>query len=217
MNKIRFLYLFLLFFLIFLSLNVYSADKGELWNEIIVKYKAHKVLNLYLSFEQKFVQDFSLFGTHNYGFGAVVKPLSFLDIEMTYLFEQEKENNVWENEHRLGLVPKLKWKLITLDFSLRNRLEYRIFETKNEWRLREQIKIKRTFDLIVIELTPFLAEEMFISFKEGEYNQNRLSIGLTLGFNKHFEMSLYYMLNSRKEQGIWEQFHILGTEFEISF
>ena len=115
------------------------------------------------------------------------------------------------------MAPIIKWQWNEFSFKLRNRLEYRNIDGHESWRIREKIKVKRAFCFDGFYVTPYISEEIFYDFRVGDFNQNRVSIGLSTKIISSLEMSVYYLFKSNKKIGRWAHANILGTEFVFVF
>lgn len=157
------------------------------------------------------------FGLHNYAPGLLYMFTNYFDFELNYKFEREKGGREWTNEHRLEIIPILKWKWSGIGFNLRNRLEYRDLEGEGSWRMREKIKIARPMNINGFAFKPYFSDEMFYDFKIGEFNQNRIAVGLSKELNHKLGMGLYYLYKSKQNGNDWSGANILGTEFVLTF
>ena len=196
---------------------VNAADDWQYWNELILKHKVANKLDVHVKLEQRFVDDFSDFGLHNYTSGFVYNFNRYFDGELNYKFEREKGKTEWTDEHRIEMIGVLKWQWSEINFKLRNRLEYRNIEGDENWRLREKIKLKKTVSVHGFYFKPYVSEEIFYDFKIGDINQNRFSVGVSKEIGRDLEMSVYYVSKNNKKKGKWSNINVLGTEFVINF
>ena len=195
----------------------FASDEWQYWNEIKLKHSFGKNLDAHIKIEQRFVDDFNDLGLHNYAPGVVFRINRCFDFELNYKYEREKGEKEWSEEHRVELIPTIKWKLEEYKLNIKNRFEYRIVEGKNKWRWREKLKIKRHIEIGVFEFTPFVSEEIFYDFKVNEFNQNRVTTGISKMITKNSGIDLYYMRKNNKRDGAWPGVNILGTEFGMKF
>ncbi len=196
---------------------VSAADDWQYWNELILKREATKKVDFHIKLEQRFVDDFREFALHNYAPGFVYKFQRHFDFELNYKFEREKGKRQWRNEHRIEMIPIIKWQWSELKFKLRNRLEYRNIDGDESWRLREKIKVNRAVGFDGFYVTPYVSEEIFYDFKIGDFNQNRVSIGLSKYIISDLGISIYYMLKSNKRERRWSHANVVGTKVLIAF
>jgi hypothetical protein len=197
--------------------KAFPGDDEQFWNEVVFKHKVNSHLETHLKLEQRFVNDFGDFGLHNYTPGFVYNLKDYLEFELNYKYEAEKRGKEWTDEHRVEIIPILKWNWEEIKFKVRNRLEYRDIEGETSWRLREKIAFKRKMDIEGVEVNFSASEEIFYDFKIGQFNQNRIKLGLSKNLNSIFEAGLFYMYKSNKGKEDWFGAHILGTAFVIGF
>lgn len=221
MNKISTKQIILLFATgVFLFGDVESAnasDDWQYWNEFKLKHSVTRHLEAHLKLEQRFVDNFGDFGLHNYAPGILYTVSEHFDFELNYKYEREKKKNGWTDEHRLEIIPILKWRWSEFGFKLRNRLEYRKIESAESWRWREKIKITRPVTMDGFAFTPYVSEEIFYDFRVGDFNQNRIAVGLSKEIGRNLGIGLYYMYKSNKKENSWSGANVLGTKFEIAF
>jgi len=197
--------------------RAFSGDDEQFWNQVVFKHKVNSHLETHLKLEQRWVNDFGDFGLYNYAPGFVYNLKDHLDFELNYKFEKERGQKKWTDEHRIEIIPILKWNWETLKFKVRNRLEYRNIEGEENWRLREKIALKRRVDFNGFNVDLSASEEIFYDFRIGDFNQNRIKFGLSKNLVPSFEVGLFYMYKSNKGKEDWFGAHILGTEFVIEF
>jgi len=69
-----------------------------------------------------------------------------------------------------------------------------------------------------LKIAPFIKEDVFVDFKEGEINRNRLSAGLIMGGYKAVKPSLYYMWEATDwSQSGWRHINVLGIDVALTF
>ncbi len=215
---IRFL-IFLISFALALSFasKVFASDEGQYWNELKIKHTLSEKLDVHIKIEQRFVDDFNNLGLHNYAPGVVFKINQHFNFELNYKFEREKGVKGWSSEHRVEIIPVIKWEWREYQLNNRNRFEFRSFKEENKWRWREKLKIKKHMKIGAFEFTPFVSEEIFYDFKVNEFNQNRIATGISKEINKNLEINLYYLRKNNKRDDAWPGVNILGTEFGMKF
>ncbi len=194
-----------------------GGDDTQYWNEFIFKHRLTPRWETHFKTEQRLVDQIGELGTHNYVAGLVVSALPAFDFELNYKFEKEKSDPGTTDEHRLEIIPILKWFWKEVGFKLRNRLEYRTIDGETSWRLREKIIIKKQINASGWTFTPYFSEELFYDFRVGDFNQNRIAVGVSKEVVRDLELSLYYMYKSNQTRGDWFGANVLGTEFVVTF
>lgn len=112
-------------------------------------------------------------------------------------------------EYRFNLEPTVKgtWGE-HFQWINRSRLEYRIFPDRDNWRLRNKMRInlKQT----PLGFTPFIDNEFFISPFDKGFDQNRSRIGTQWPIANGQSLELAYQWRLRKNmQEVWDSDHIL--------
>ena len=67
-----------------------------------------------------------------------------------------------------------------------------------------------------ISAKPYLANEFFVDSDEGEYNQNRLALGLKSKPYGRLAANTYYMWAARPDRD-WDGIHIFGIKLGLNF
>jgi len=81
----------------------------------------------------------------------------------------------------------------------------------------KKIKITRPVIMDGFAFTPYVSEEIFYDFRVGDFNQNRIAVGLSKEIGRNLGIGLYYMYKSNKKENSWSGANVLGTKFEIAF
>jgi len=115
-------------------------------------------------------------------------------------------------EVRLELEPTFRWRWGDFRVSDRLRLERRIFQTESRWRVRNRVQFNYQPDDWT--WAPFIWEEAFI--EDGQFNQNRVSLGVSLPAGPNASLRVGYLLRSREDAGTWDQTHALSLGFTFS-
>ena len=142
-------------------------------------------------------------------------------VNYTFLPTRGSEGDDFIDQHRVELEFTPRWPIndrLTLD--LRNRLEIRWiegFSGTNE-RVRNRLGVSYELRNTGLLHSIFATEEIFYPLADAELTQNRLTpIGLRFRLNEHVGFSTYYMLQSIKRAGDWNNAHVIGTQFLFSF
>ncbi|MBU4376851.1 MAG: DUF2490 domain-containing protein [Candidatus Omnitrophica bacterium] len=159
-----------------------------------------------------------LFYQH-YDFGAVCTINKNLDLGVNYRLIYEKKSGEFkpENVIHANVTPKLD--LWGFKFEDRNRFAYKYFDYQDDYaQYRNKLAIKYPFPLFKLKLEPYVANEMFVDFKDkGGFTQNRLFGGLGIEILKGMKAELYYMFQCKKSSGKWKDANIFGSKFKIAF
>lgn len=140
-----------------------------------------------------------------------------LGFNFRQVFEKDSKDK-WKQENRPHLNITLKSKLLGLDIADRSRFEYRDREDKDDvWQYRNKVTIKLPLELTELKLQPYLADEVFFNFDEEDFNRNRLYAGASFDVLKNMGASVYYMWQSSKSSGEWNDIHVLGVSLQFKF
>ena len=132
----------------------------------------------------------------------------------------EKTGDKFKEENAPYGIATLFWESAGFKFDDRSRLEYRHFDYKTDsWRYRNKITVKFPWKFTKLEVQPYIADEIFLSFNGINLNQNRFSSGLGFKITKNMKGEIYYMLQSNKSSGtcVWKDANVLGTKLKIAF
>jgi len=144
----------------------------------------------------------------------------WLELGLNYrqIFERD-DKRVWKLENRPHLNITLKGRLSELNVSNRSRFEYRIRENKDDlWRYRDKVTVKLPYEFTGLKLKPYLANEVFITLDDYDYNKNRLYSGITFAlFKENIKADIFYLWQSSKSSSGWKDIHALGTGLKIRF
>jgi hypothetical protein len=112
----------------------------------------------------------------------------------------------------------LKGKLFDCSVSSRNRIEYRDRTgTEDVWRYRNKFTVKLPFELTVLKLKPYTADEIFVTLNDDNIDRNRLYFGVILPLGEGVDADIYYMWQASRSGGEWKDIEVLGTGLKFSF
>jgi len=193
-----------------------AADDWQYWNEFVLEHKVTDKLALGLAFRQKWQDNFSDFFLYSVTIVPTVNLSKGVTLGAGYRWERREEDDHWITENRLLFPLALEWTFEPWTIQWRNQPEYRELEDRDRWRIRERILVERPVRLGPSTVTLFASEEVFYDFTEGETNQNRLAMGLSLPLRERMSLDLFYMYKAEKD-GHWSFANVLGTELTIEF
>lgn len=143
----------------------------------------------------------------------------WFDLGFNYrqVFEKDSSGQ-WRSENRPHINVTIKGKLLGLDMSNRSRFEYRDRENKNDvWRYRNKATVKLPFELTKLKLKPYLADEIFVTLNDDNVDRNRFYAGASFQIAKNLSSDVYYMWQSSRSAGQWNDIHVLGTALKFKF
>jgi hypothetical protein len=149
-------------------------------------------------------------------------------------FTEMDEEGTWLGEKRPYGDATLKWKCRDVQFSARNRFEYRMREDrKDEVRYRFKLTELYSKELTALGLRPYMAQELFVD-ESGpffdEENRARFFIGVRgdpedrfryLGLrakeNRRFKSDLYFMFQTESRNDRRTDTCVLGMKIGVFF
>lgn len=114
----------------------------------------------------------------------------------------EQKYELWRVEHRPRFDATLTWSLWELQFSNRNRLEYRMLEDREFFRYRCRVEVKAQ-PAGLGWLQVYASEEPFYDFDAGLINKNRLTAGFDVRVMGTIKLGFNYVVDSTKAKSGW--------------
>lgn len=130
---------------------------------------------------------------------------SYLHIEM------QPPGGVKSHEERLSVGATVKFPLGGFTLSNRNVFERRFRRPQiDATRYRNRLQVEHPIGPKEMKLTMFVGDEVFYDWSLHVWPRNRVSIGVSRKFNKHFTGELYYLRqnDSHSRPG---DLHVIGT------
>ena len=208
--------------LILVSEICLGSDEGDFqyWSKVSLCFNINKDWQFEFEEEFKLGDHAEQLFIHNSDFGFVYSGLAgWLDLGFKFKKEYEKEDDgSWTEENRPHFNVTITSRLLGLDISDRSRLEYRdLQEEKDLWRYRNKLTVRLPLELTQFKLQPYMAEEVFINFDAEDFNTNRLYGGFYLWLSKKTRLDVYYLWQVSKDDGNWDNTHVLGTNLGFYF
>jgi len=190
----------------------------QYWNTESISYKVAKDWKIEAEEEFRFGKDWGKLYYNHSDFGVVYSGLAkWFDLGANYRLVFEK-NKKWAYENRPHLNATFKYDLYDFDLSTRNRFEYRMKEKgASSWRYRNKFTIKYLLTLESFNLTPYIADEIFVDFSAGNLNRNRLYGGIGFKIITNLTLDIYYLWQANKKSHHWTYDNVLGTKVKLSF
>ena len=175
------------------------------------------------SFEEefRFGDDAGELYYHHSDLGFIYKGFAdWLDLGINYrqVFERTDSEGEWKQENRPHLNVTLKGQLFGLNVSDRSRFEYRDREDKNDlWRYRNKVTIKLPLELTALKLKPYLADEVFVPLDDDNIAKNRVYAGVSFQMLENMTGEVFYVWQSSRAPGDWNDINVLGTRLKFRF
>jgi hypothetical protein len=203
-----------------LTPDAFAYDNGDwqYWNTESIEGNINEKWKIKLEEEFRFGDEAGEFYYHHSDLGLSYKCYEWLKLGLNYRQVYEKKNRDWKQENRPHLNGTVKWALADFKFTDRSRLEYRIREGKDDaLRYRNKLTIKFPFKWTKFNIQPYLADEVFVDFDQGELNRNRLYVGTGCKLIKYLKADVFYLWQSSKSSDSWVDYNIVGTKLNIVF
>lgn len=204
-----------------------TASASDDWGSVIqtiFKHDLNDRLTFILFPEVRFKDDSKDFYYQQYRGGFEYLVNKHLELELLYHYSQTKNTSgaqvgKWEDENRIILGGTPMFTFAGLDFSDRNRIEYRyIGQDDPFFRYRNEIKAEKAVKLLGIKFKPFVSYEVFYDLKADKSDLNRFQVGFSKRLSKYFSYSLFYrrdMYNPGKKWGTGRSF--IGFKSVINY
>ncbi|MFC1698732.1 DUF2490 domain-containing protein [Candidatus Omnitrophota bacterium] len=216
----KFFYISIILLICFTDLRfAFGEDDFQYWNTENASWQLADNWKIQLEAEFRFGDDACDFYYQHSDSGATFSGLAeWLDIGFNYRQIFEEKNSDWKYENRPHLNATVKFNLGGLKLSNRGRLAYRNREdADNFWQYRNKLTLKFPNKLSKLDIQPYLADEIFVSFDDQELNRNRLYVGFYLKLLKSLKGEIFYLWQRSKSSGKWTNANILGTKLKFSF
>jgi hypothetical protein len=207
-----------------------EPNEGDIqfWNETKVYFgsisrtdkdgKKQKFISPHVMGTLRIGQDIRHFVGERIGFGFDIRLNQYFKFTPSYYYIAEqavKNSKAFEHRLRFDITGEKKWKTISL--SDRNRVEYRIKNSKKDSvRYRNKFKVKFPVRKDGKEIfSPFVADEPFYDFQKKEWSRNEFSSGIEKKFNSTVTAEFFYMLQSNTGS-ILKRVNIAGVNLKFT-
>jgi hypothetical protein len=168
----------------------------------------------------KFGDDAGHFYYHHTDLGFVYGGLAdWIDLGFNYkeLFLEDSDGH-WSREKRPHLNVTFKGRLGTLDWTDGSRLEFRDRETEEDlWRYVNRLRVKLPWEFTKFKFRPYVADYLYVNLEGRAFDKNRFLSGVSFELTKDIESELYYLWQSGRWDGRWEELNALGLQLKIAF
>ena len=203
------------------SFECFSFDDGDFqyWSSLSASWSISDDWKAVVEEEFRLGDDGQDFTYQNSDLGFEYSGIAdWLSVGFNYGHVFEKSDGKWLEENRPHLNAAVKWELFDCSLSNRARFEYRNRESGQEaWRYRNKFSLKFPCKFTKFEIQPYVADEVFVDFDQGELNRNRVYTGFALKLSKHINAELFYLWQRSKSSSTWVDYNTLGTKLKFSF
>ena len=144
----------------------------------------------------------------------------WIDLGFNYrqVFARADSAGEWKQENRPHLNVTLKGQLFDLSVSNRSRFEFRDREdNEDHWRYRNKFTVKVPLELTELKLKPYVADEVFIPLNDDNISINRVYAGVSFEVLENMTGEVFYLWQSSRAPGDWNDTNVLGTRLKFRF
>ncbi len=206
---------------VLISETCLAFDEGDfqLWDTTGFSFDLNKDWKVTFEEELRFQDEGSRLYYHHSELGFVYSGYAdWVDFGLNYrqVFSRNSTDD-WVTENRPHVNITLKTKLAGLNLSDRSRLEFRDRNEKDDiWRYRNKFTVKFP-KLAILQMQPYIADEVFINLNQEGYNNNRLYAGSSFELVKNIKADIFYMWQSTKSNGGRKDINVLGFKLKFAF
>lgn len=203
------------------SISPAHAEDGDWqqWTEVAWSQNLDYALTPSLRWQGRFEEDFSRFSYYEIEPMITWRYSPRWDFAVGYerdeRVEPTEESSNTPNLNALLKLPMRDW-----DISNLFRIGFNVPESEqSEWRpvYQNLSSIKTRWPMGSRIFEPFFSEEFFLHMGEGEFIENRLSIGVALPIIPHWMGSLAFMRLDEKTPEGWQWHPVIVAQMELQF
>ncbi len=206
---------------LFLAVNAYAYDDGDfqVWNTDVEEMQLKK--DLKLAFEQEFRwgDNVKEFYYQHYDIGIFYNLNKYWNAGGGYRHILNKTRGKFLVENQPYVAVTFSNQFAGFKYDDRSRFEYNHFDYKDDtWKYRNKLTIKAPWKFTKLEFQPFVADEIFILFDDGQrLSENRSTAGLAVSITKNLKGEIYYMFRTVKTGVKWIDTNVFGTKLKLVF
>jgi hypothetical protein len=194
-----------------------AQDDWQLWMEQRWSVALSPRLKLSGKTEERWRDDASDFYSQVVSLGPSWKALSWLKLDTGYHYQWTEQAGRDTNENRIFMSATPFWSWGAWSFEDRHRLVFSHINGRDDWRYRNKPKLSIELDRGWYQVEPYVADEIFYGARAGEWNRNRLFVGLEKQVTKTLGAEVYYLIQSDRRGRDWDEFHVLGVATNVAF
>ncbi|MBN2406345.1 MAG: DUF2490 domain-containing protein [Elusimicrobia bacterium] len=191
-----------------------SCADSEYWSKYDLSVKASDRLSFCVRPEFRLTDGISEYTYNKTDAGITLKAAAFFGTSLLYSYKNKKSGGSWECEDILIFDGEFSWKITGLRFSQRNRLEYSL--DKETYVYRNRLKARKNLGIFGYAASAYLEEELFYDTDLGEIKENRVGAGIGKDLFSGTSLEIFYLLDSKKAAGDWDNTNVAGTNLKIA-
>ncbi len=189
---------------------------NQQWTEVQFAVPLSKTVDFDLLGVLRLGRDISRPVDERIGVAFTFKLGQYVSVQPAYLnigMQPFEGRRVWES--RLALPVTIRYPLGKFRLSDRNLFERRIRRPGiNSTRYRNKLQVEHPFGPKKMNLSAFIADEVFYDWSFDAWVRNRFQVGVSRVFNKHFTGDLWY-LRQNDGHSIPGDLHVIGTSLRF--
>jgi Protein of unknown function (DUF2490) len=202
----------LLCFFVAHNARAQSRTDNQLWTDVQVAVPVTSTVDFNILGTLRLGRDISRPVDERIGAGFSFKFGKYLTVAPSYLHigtQPFRGRRVWEN--RLSLPITVRFNVDKFRLSDRNLFERRLRNSgAKSTRYRNRFQVEHPIGSDKWSLSLFVADEVFYDWSIDRWVRNRLTIGGSKVFNKHFTQDFYY-LRQNDSVSVPGDLHVIGT------
>ncbi len=167
----------------------------QLWTDVQLTVPINKQFDFVLQGTLRLGGDVSTVVDRRIGTGFNFKASKYVTLNELYIHREARPaNGRSEYEERLTLGATIRFPIRKFTGSTRTWFERRWREPQvDSWRFRDRVQLEHPFSINKAKFTWFVYDEFYYDFAAKAWSRNRVGVGASHAFNKHFTGELYYV------------------------
>ncbi len=206
--------------LIFLGVTEYAfAERDwEYWSRYSFEAPITKEISYLIKPEWRLKNDMSYRYLFKLEQAINFKIGKYLELAPYYVYQEAKSGGNVDRSNLAYFDTTAKIpleKIFNLKIIDRLRYQYNFDKELTVW--RNSTRFTKSFKIKSFELLPFIEDEIFYDTKLDKLNENWASAGISLVLNKHANISIAYLLDTKKKGDDWSYANVLVTSMSLRF
>ncbi len=142
----------------------------------------------------------------------------FLELAPYYVWQETKSSGKADRSDLVYFDTTAKIPLKNFfDLKIIDRFRYQYNFDKELTVFRNSTRFTKSFKIKNFEVSPFIEDEVFYDTKLDKVNENWASAGISLALNKHANVGVSYLLDTKRKGNDWSYANVLVTSVSIKF
>lgn len=142
----------------------------------------------------------------------------YFELAPYYVWQENKTGKITDRSNLSYIDGTVKIPLKEIfDTRIIDRLRWQYNYDKGLTTWRNSARLAKAVKLGKLELVPFVEDEIFYDAKIGRFTENWASAGLSLVLNRYLDVSVSYLLDTKKKGGDWSYANVLVTAASLKF